>query len=368
MQDVVQCSRNVNICGHVMMVKFEIRMWKKMGYIFHSAGKQIVHRNDMKPFFDKPVAKMRSDKSRSPCDQHFLHIVKDTSRDQKVSHRRVALAQAREGANEQKCSLSYAGHSYMIRTITFGIMKFLVTLGLIATLACYAYAQEKGPALRSHLSFEYGGQIPMADMADRFGANFNLGSQFEILHTRSHWLAGFKGYYFFGNTVKEDVISSLRSPDGQIVGNDGGPATIGLRERGFFLGPYLGKLFPLSEDKPHSGIKLQVGVGLLQHHVRIQDDTRTVDQLTGDYRKGYDRLSNGMAGYAFLGYQHLDPARRINFLAGFDVTFAATESRRDFDFNLMRKDDTKRTDVLVGLRLGWILPVTSGIAPETIYY
>ncbi len=251
---------------------------------------------------------------------------------------------------------------------TFELMKFLFALIVPVFIAHSLCAQDSGPALRSHLSFEYGGQIPFADMADRFGANFNLGSQFEVLHSGNHWLMGMKGYYLFGTTLKEDVISILRSPDGQVIGNDGAPATIGLRERGFFIGPYCGKLFVLNENKPHAGIKLQIGAGLLQHHVRIQDDTRTVVQLSGEYRKGYDRLTNGLAGYAFIGYQHLDPNKRINFLVGFDITLASTISRRDFDFNLMRRDDARRTDILAGVRIGWILPITTGIAPDKIYY
>jgi hypothetical protein len=93
-----------------------------------------------------------------------------------------------------------------------------------------------------------------------------------------------------------------------------------------------------------------------------------VEQLSGDYRKGYDRLSNGLTGYGFLGYQHLDPNQRINFIAGFDLTYASTESRRDYDFNLMRREEGTRSDVLVGFRIGWILPVTTGVAPEKIYY
>jgi hypothetical protein len=75
-----------------------------------------------------------------------------------------------------------------------------------------------------------------------------------------------------------------------------------------------------------------------------------------------------MAGYAFVGYQQLDLDGRINFLAGFDLTVGSTQSRRDYDFNLMGRDDTKRTDVLLGIRVGWILPVTTGVAPGTIYY
>jgi hypothetical protein len=247
-------------------------------------------------------------------------------------------------------------------------MKILVCIFCTLLTGLTSRAQEVGTAFRSHISFEYGVQWPAADMADRYGRNFNLGSQVELLHQNSGWLAGIKGYFLFGNTVKEDVISILRGSDGEVIGNDGGPAVIFLRERGFFVGPFLGKIIPLNETRPHAGIKFQLGAGLLQHHVRIQDDTRTVVQLSGDYRKGYDRLSNGLAAFGFLGYQHLDPKKRINFLAGFDVTAGNTMSRRDFDFNLMKKDDFRRTDVLVGFRVGWILPITTGIPPETIYY
>jgi hypothetical protein len=174
-------------------------------------------------------------------------------------------------------------------------MRYLCLLALICS-GLLVSAQREGTVLRSHLSFEYGGQVPLADMKERFGSNFNLGSQFEVLHTKKLWLFGFKGYYLFGGTVKEDAISILRGPDGNIIGNDGGPATIGLKERGLFLGPYIGKMVAFSEAKPHAGLKLQLGAGLFQHHIRIQDDTRTVEQLSGDYKKGYDRLSNGRAG------------------------------------------------------------------------
>lgn len=247
-------------------------------------------------------------------------------------------------------------------------MKSLSYALLLVALPFGILAQSTGTSLRSHLSFEYGVAFPIADMADRFGTAFNLGSQFEILQTRSLWVAGIKGYYMFGNTVKEDVLSILRTPEGTIIGNDGAPAVVVLRQRGLFFCPYIGKVFSLNATRPHVGIKIQAGAGLLQHHVRLQDDTRSVVQITGDYAKGYDKLSNGLAGYVFAGYQHLDPNKRINFLAGFEFIYAVTENRRDFDFSLMRKDDVQRTDLLAGFRVGWILPITTGIAPETIYY
>ncbi|MDX1409423.1 MAG: hypothetical protein R3330_14850 [Saprospiraceae bacterium] len=219
-----------------------------------------------------------------------------------------------------------------------------------------------------HLSFEYGTQFPAGDLQDRFGHNFNLGSQYELMHLPSGWHAGLKGYFLFGNRVKEDVLALLRTPEGDIIGNDRAPAIVFLRERGFFLGPYAGKIFRLSERAPHSGIKVSVGAGLLQHKIRIQDDTRSVSQLTGDYVKGYDRLTNGLAFYGFIGYQHLDPRGRLNFLAGFDLTSGSTQSRRDFNFDQQLADTQQRTDTLIGFRIGWILPITTGQPPNEIFY
>ena len=239
---------------------------------------------------------------------------------------------------------------------------------IFTTLLVTITALAQVPTYRTHISFEFGYQAPSSDMNDRFGNNFNLGSQFEVLQTKSLWHAGFKFYFLFGSTVKEDVLSNLRTTEGFIIGNDRAPALVSLRERGFFLGPYIGKIFNLGERHPHSGIKISVGAGLLQHKIRIQDDTKTISQLTGEYRKGYDRLTNGLAGYGFLGYQHLDIEGSINFFAGFDITIASTQNRRDWNFDEGRKDDTKRLDTLLGFRVGWILPITRGEDPSNISY
>lgn len=246
-------------------------------------------------------------------------------------------------------------------------MKFWLTCLLYFCLATTASAQAD-PSLRMHLSFEYGLQMPGGDLKARFGTNFNVGSQFEILHMPSGWHVGMKGYFLFGSEVKEDVLAALRTPEGDIIGNDRSPALVFLRERGSFIGPYIGKTLVLSPDNPHSGFKVSLGAGLLQHKIRVQDDTQTVSQLSGDYVKGYDRLTNGLALYGFAGYQHLDPGGRINFLAGFDITTGATQSRRDYNFDQQSTDTARRKDSLIGFRIGWILPITTGEPPDEIFY
>jgi hypothetical protein len=237
---------------------------------------------------------------------------------------------------------------------------------LIIGFSCSSTQAQK--AVRMHLSFEYGVQFPGNDLNQRFGSSFNVASQFEVLLTKSLWHAGVKGMFLFGNKVNEDVISNLRTAEGDIIGNDRALADVTLRQRGMFTGAYVGKIFSFSEKQPHSGIKLSLGGGLMQHKVRVQDNTRTVTQITGEYAKGYDRLTNGPALYGFLGYQHLDPNRRLNFFAGVDYMLGFTKNKRAYNFNEQRRDDISRTDSLFGIRIGFILPITYGVESATIFY
>jgi len=221
------------------------------------------------------------------------------------------------------------------------------------------------PALLFNISYAY--QVPGGDLADRFGPGFSLGSGLEYL-SRNNWIAGINGQFFFGSQVETDVLAGLRTPEGFIYGNDKSIADIQLRQRGFHIGGLVGRLIPLSRNNPRSGLRLTLGGGLLQHRIRIQEDPiSNVPQLSGDYRKGYDRLSSGFSLQQFIGYQLLSPDGLINFFAGFELTQAFTENRRAFQYDTRQVDTDKRTDLLFGLRVGWILPFYLRKADE-IYY
>lgn len=226
----------------------------------------------------------------------------------------------------------------------------------------------KGNGILFHLSFS--GHVPGADLAERFGTAPAFGLGMDFISDESNWLVGLNFNYFFGSRVNEDVIAALRTPEGAIIGNTRSYADVQLRMRGYYVGGHLGKHFSLGLANPRSGIRLTLGAGLLQHKVRIQDDPQSVvPQLTGDYKKGYDRLSNGLAFNQFIGYQILSRDRRANFFAGFEFTQAMTMSRRDFDFDTRAKDETERLDLLYSFKAGWVLPIYFGKrAAEQIYY
>lgn len=219
-------------------------------------------------------------------------------------------------------------------------------------------ATSQGPADPGLLlGLSYGYQLPGGDLADRFGPNFSVGVGSEFILGNRTVFFGLEGNYLFGNEVKTNVLAPLQTPEGFIIANDKSYANIFLRERGFYVGGHVGKIFSLSAGNARSGIRVSLGAGLLQHKIRIQDDPfRPVAALTDEYKKGYDRLTNGLALKQFIGYQHLDPNLRLNFFAGFEFTQGFTRSRRDFNFDTRMKDDTNRLDLLTGFRVGWVLP------------
>jgi len=239
----------------------------------------------------------------------------------------------------------------------------------LLTLQVFAQSEplNKGTGILFH--FGLGGQQPAGDLADRFGTNMNFGGGLELLTAESNLIFGLQSYYLFGSNVKENPLSNMTTADGFVIAEDGGFADVQLRERGFYIGAMVGKLLRFSSNNPRSGIRITVGAGLLQHQIRIQDDPfRLVPQLNENYKKGYDRLTNGLAINEFIGYQMLSANKRINFYAGFEFTQGFTQSRRSFNYDTRTADTNKRFDSLMGVRAGWIIPFYVGKGTAEIYY
>jgi len=244
-----------------------------------------------------------------------------------------------------------------------------LVLFLLIPVLMTAQAERKNTANVLNLGMEYGTQIPGGDLDARFGRNGSIGGKFEFIF-KSNWTLSIDGSFIFGRNVKEDPIAGLRDSDSLFIGANFIQASIFLRQRGFYMGTSVGKLIPINPKKNNrSGIKIDLGIGLLQHKIRIQDDPESfVPILTGDYKKGFDRLTNGLALRQFIGYEHLAKNRLINFYAGFEFTQSFTQNRRSFNFDTRSVDNEKRVDLLSGIKVGWILPFYVGETAEEIFY
>ena len=241
----------------------------------------------------------------------------------------------------------------MLKQLLQIFCPFLFTLSLFAQ---NSPAANEGRAIL--VDINYGVALPGGDMADRFGVNFDAGLGVEMLR-QNNWIFGFGGGFIFGNQVDDLVLKDLATEgEGFIIGSNATFADVNLRERGFHAEARLGKLIPLLKTNKRSGIRAVLGLGFLQHKIRLQEDPQSfVPQILGDFKKGYDRLSNGFMVSEFIGYQHLSRNKLINFYAGFELTQAFTQNRRDYDFATQQESDkSTRTDLLYGFKVGWILP------------
>ena len=219
------------------------------------------------------------------------------------------------------------------------------------------------------ISATYAYQIPGGDLANRFGDNSSIGGAVWFKH-KTNWIIGAEFTYSFGQNMKEEAYSifdNIKTSDGNITDKYGQASVILLSERGFYAGVKLGRVIPISKRNLNSGILLTFGLGILQHKIDIQNDGNVTPQIVGDYEKGYDKLTNGLALQQFVGYMYVGKSRLANFYAGMEFTQAFTQSRRDFDFTLMRKDDTKRLDLLSSIRVGWVIPFYKREAKDFYY-
>lgn len=215
------------------------------------------------------------------------------------------------------------------------------------------------------ISASYGYYLPDGDMSDRFGNNSALQLNIDF-KTRYNWILGVNGSYFFGKQIKESLFDSIDTSTGSLISLEGELADVRLYERGFTVSGTIGRLISFKKPNPNSGIRIDLGFGFMQHKIRIETVGNNVPQMSKQYKKGYDKLSNGFLLTESIGYQYLSNNRLLNFYIGLDCMQGFTQSRRSFDYNMMKQDTRKRLDVLYGARIAWILPLYKK-APAEFY-
>jgi hypothetical protein len=252
-------------------------------------------------------------------------------------------------------------------------ISFCLSIIFLITFSQINYAQHTSKTKLDKdagimIGFDYGYNLVGKDMKTRFGNNLEFGSKASYMFKNSNWNLGLKASYFFGDTVKQDILTNLKDENGFIIGINGDYAQVKLRQRGFLVGAFISNIIPIGSVNERSGLRVDLGVNLMQHWIRLQDDYNTVAQFNDPYKKGYDRLTNGFALSEFIGYQYLSKNRRINLYGGLEFVQAWTKSRREYDFATQSQMLESRLDLLNGFKLGLILPIYIESQPDEIFY
>jgi hypothetical protein len=154
-----------------------------------------------------------------------------------------------------------------------GFLRFLFLLlffNLIATEAVKSQVNVNDSVISAFvLSVVYSYQIPGGDMADNYGTNSTIGPAFTF-KTSKNWMWSAEINFIFGSNVKNlnKIIESISTPDGNLIGQNGLYALYQSYERGFTILGKFGKLFPVFDINPNSGLFFSLGAGYIQHKIR----------------------------------------------------------------------------------------------------
>lgn len=246
----------------------------------------------------------------------------------------------------------------------------LKNLTFISALFCFAhcFAQKDSvkPIAAPLVGVHFGGDLPFGDLANRYGSNLTTGFNF-MYKTQKNYLFGLDVNYGFGRNFKEDVLAQLKNSDGFIVDNSGYPADLRTSERILNIVLHAGKLLPFGSLNKNSGLVVDAGFGYMQHRVHFLDANVQIAAINGDIKNGFDRLTNGVVASQFVGYMYLSDSRLLNFYMGVEAYEGFTKSVRKLNYDTGLPDTQSRLDILLGLRIGWILPLYSR-TPKNYFY
>ncbi len=224
-------------------------------------------------------------------------------------------------------------------------------------------------------SLGYIGSGPGGDLDDRFGFTSHLMIEGGYKFRSNFYFTG--GVEFlFGNRINEPVAQAITSLNGtpqtgyvqQAIGADGVWYDIRMYQRGFIIPVRLGKIIPIVKThNQNSGLFVELGAQFIQHKVRIEVVGDNVPQLANEFIPGYDRLTNGIGITEAIGYRYHSNRKFINFQIGLQLSQNFTQSRRDWNYDYGRKDETKRIDLLNGFRVGWIFPIYQSVDTRAYY-
>lgn len=251
-------------------------------------------------------------------------------------------------------------------------MKYALSLFYITVFSMGMLAQvnvRDSATSAWHFKIDMSGYGVAADLADRYGVLFGVGGSIGK-KTLSNWLFGVEGTYFFGNRVKNTfaIFGSQTTEQGFFIGTNGEYATIEFLARGFYTGAYFGKILPILNHNPSSGIFIKLGGGFIQNQIYVRNPSGTYPQFSGEYGKGYDRLHNGFALNQQVGYIHSGNRRTINFAVSFECIQGFTKNQRGYNWDTRQADLANKRDLYFGLKLSWFLPVYNKNEQKFFYY
>ena len=260
-----------------------------------------------------------------------------------------------------------------MKKITFLLVSLIVVLMAEANAQRRADIELKYDAIDTATRMVWTGanfavQFPFGNLRETFKLNMNIGVDFTY-KTTSNWTYSLDFNYLFGAKVRDQMAvlgADMLTSNGDLIDGNGAKATIYFEGRYWNLSVGFGKIIPFDKWR-NSGLWLRLNAGYFEHKIRINDPDNQIPQLSDNYKKGYDQRCGGFTLTQFIGYVFMRKVRVASFYAGVEISEIWTKSNRNYQFLLMGKDETKRFSVLIGPKIGWVVPLFEKRKIQTLY-
>lgn len=223
-----------------------------------------------------------------------------------------------------------------------------------------------------------GNNVAHATLAEMYEAPWlDFGVDFSY-KWRNGLFVNLDGTFIFGDDNlknREERMADVYTSGSMIVGANGLDAVVTCHNRALALKAGVGKIFILNHEKnPNSGPFAAVNAGILQQQtIFTLNEQIDAAQVNHDYGLLYDNQRRGFLlsqeiGFWFMG----NKSAILNFHIGFELTEMWSRSTRDYVIDdyigLRGKDNNKYFDVLYGLKLTWMFPITGKTAYDYYYF
>ena len=217
----------------------------------------------------------------------------------------------------------------------------------------------------------------MKDLYEGPSLNFALGCDYK--HA-TNWTVSLDGDLWFGlnsdNLSQRNArLGSIVSPTGDAISWGGQYGGVTAYNRGLAVRLGIGRTIPVFKNNPNSGPMLKLSAGwMMQKSVYSQNyHENPVPQLSGDYARLYDHLRHGAILTEGIGFSYMSNyLTYINVRVMFEVSQVWSFSTRSYQIdNLMGlngKDNNRYFDLIYGIKLTWMFPLTGKTTYDYYYF
>ena len=264
-----------------------------------------------------------------------------------------------------------------MKTVRIGLILF-VFCGLLFPAKAQTKVEDKAMDTLACpiIGFNFGLWVPQGAMSDMFKSPMLDFGVSALYKTKTNWLFGIEGSFFFGNDNlknRKERLQSIYTNEGTVIGTGGSDAGVEAFNRGLVGMLQLGKIMPVIKDNPNSGLFVLFGAGVAQNQIVYMPSLEEAPQISEEYAKLYDHQQRGPVISERIGFWYMnDKKTYLNINISFEFTQMWLKSTRNYvidDYMGIRgKDNNKYFSHIYGIKFSWMVPLEGKTTQEYYYY